>query len=337
MINNKEAQRNDYLDCLKGLAAFFVVLHHLLAYYKGYGWLFMVVRYLHMPVFFFVSGYFSYHSIHKRNAKEYISGRIKRLLIPYVMWTFIAVLAKLIFSFKEINALDLFMQSLWNGTSVWFLIVLFISNMFMFISSRLIDKGIRVPIFISIIIMILIPWKIELLSYYRLQELLIFYLFGYYFRKHKCDKILSNSLSNFGSKKYCLIVLFLLLFLLPFIYDVAKENWCFYIMTQIVGNSIGLIIVSLLGYYLFQILGRYCAILGKYSLEIYCIHMLFISYITLDIPQIINNSIYLLDCFLVLYSICICLICVILSKYILSKIYLFQVLMLGKANETGKL
>lgn len=71
---------------MKGLAIAGVVAGHL-----RIDMLEMFVNYWHLPVFFFVSGYFLKQK-HIDNSKEFIISRCRRLLVPFVAYALIALL-----------------------------------------------------------------------------------------------------------------------------------------------------------------------------------------------------------------------------------------------------
>ncbi|HLH72428.1 MAG TPA: acyltransferase [Chloroflexota bacterium] len=81
------AQRDDFLDYLRGGAIIWVILVHTF-YHKSFFPYTVQKSYLlfEMPVFFFVSGAALYYS-HRRNpsVSRFVSRRLVRLLIPYVL------------------------------------------------------------------------------------------------------------------------------------------------------------------------------------------------------------------------------------------------------------
>ena len=70
---------------MKGLAMVGVVMGHL-----GIETLEIFVNYWHLPVFFFVSGYFLKKK-HLENPKKYIMGRFRRLVVPFLIFAIIAL------------------------------------------------------------------------------------------------------------------------------------------------------------------------------------------------------------------------------------------------------
>ncbi|MBD5177100.1 MAG: acyltransferase family protein [Bacteroidales bacterium] len=88
MTTTAPRPRQSYLDVLKGIAIFLVVMGHAIAFQvRGldHSLLFKIIGTVHMPLFFFISGWLSY----KASGIDIFSGRalwkrFKRLIIPMV-------------------------------------------------------------------------------------------------------------------------------------------------------------------------------------------------------------------------------------------------------------
>lgn len=78
-------ERYNKFSIMKGLAIVGVVIGHL-----GIETLEIFVNYWHLPVFFFVSGYFLKKK-HLENPKKYIMGRFRRLVVPFLIFAIIAL------------------------------------------------------------------------------------------------------------------------------------------------------------------------------------------------------------------------------------------------------
>lgn len=85
------------IDKFKGLAIILVVWGHCMQFCTSYNVLqnklIEVIYGFHMPFFMAISGYLYYFSINKRNLKALIIVRIKQLLIPFLIWSFLFLLA----------------------------------------------------------------------------------------------------------------------------------------------------------------------------------------------------------------------------------------------------
>lgn len=77
--------RDSYIDFCRALAFVLVILHH-----SGIGEIGKYILGFHMPVFFIITG-ITFKSIHIENRviKEYISRRVRQLLIPYLVFELI--------------------------------------------------------------------------------------------------------------------------------------------------------------------------------------------------------------------------------------------------------
>ena len=121
------------IDALRGIAIFLVVLGHSIILYPIdlhqndiclfiFNWLSSV----HMPLFFAISGFcFSYRG----NYKTFIWKKVKRLLIPYIVFNMIDVIPRYLLS-SLVNRPRGIGESLkrmvFNGGEYWFLYTLFI-------------------------------------------------------------------------------------------------------------------------------------------------------------------------------------------------------------------
>ena len=95
-INNTTKPRLQYFDMLKGIAIFMVVMGHVITFcIRGLdrAFAFKLIAEVHMPLFFFVSGWFSYKALANGSWKAPdLVSRAKQLLVPMVvmsiLWLF---------------------------------------------------------------------------------------------------------------------------------------------------------------------------------------------------------------------------------------------------------
>lgn len=141
MIENKKYLPEMHI--LRGIATVLVVLGHSIPISiirdKGsiYEIIFDFIYSFHMPIFFFMSGFFAYKIITLRNKKEkndFLKEKFIRLLIPYITLTSVSIILKLMLSSlvkRKINfntlLIDIFIYP-WNNPlkALWFLYTLFI-------------------------------------------------------------------------------------------------------------------------------------------------------------------------------------------------------------------
>jgi len=171
----KETTRNYLFDNLKVLLIFLVVFGHLLERYIDkdlflrsiYIFIFM----FHMPLFIFVSGYFS------KNLDKCRRNAIKDLLIPYIVFNIIWYLSVGDYKFPLYNA----------GWTLWYLISLFF---FRFFLKDIIN--VKYVLVLSIILGLLIGFVSKynnFLSFTRTFAFLPFFLLGYYSNNSTVNKI----------------------------------------------------------------------------------------------------------------------------------------------------
>ena len=192
MRENKE--RNYLIDNLKVVLMLMVVFGHVIEYYIKSSDLLMgiyIFIYLfHMPLFVFISGYFS------KNVEKCRVGILKSLLIPYVFFNIVWYVIASIWTGE-------FIFSLFNpGWTLWYLISLFIWRLLIKYLSK-IKYIIAISILGSLIISI-IPNSYSLGFILRTVTFLPFFLIGYFTKERTINNIKSiNKGFSFG-----IIVLF---------------------------------------------------------------------------------------------------------------------------------
>ncbi|MCR5502334.1 MAG: acyltransferase family protein [Lachnospiraceae bacterium] len=126
-------ERDSSLDIAKFIAVILVVWGHLI------GGTLSIVKFAitssHMPVFFVISGYFLSYELKKHSGGTLLKCKIKRLFLPYCIWSLISLClhSALLLAESKAGFLNGFMQEavdiLLHSRSVWFLIVLFIAEL----------------------------------------------------------------------------------------------------------------------------------------------------------------------------------------------------------------
>lgn len=120
--------RLHYFDMLKGIAIFMVVMGHVITFCVreiDSTPLFKFIEQIHMPLFFFISGWFGYRTLTASPGKT-IANRFKQLIVPMVvmssLWIFYFNHSGLDSPLKSTFA-DLWSEQWKNG--YWFTLVLF--------------------------------------------------------------------------------------------------------------------------------------------------------------------------------------------------------------------
>lgn len=126
-------KRYDQIDALKGIAIFLVVLGHSIIVHPINlhdnaicDFIFRWLSSVHMPLFFLVSGFcFSFRD----NYKEYLWKKVKRLVVPYIVFSALDILSRLLLP-GLVNGTSNIKESLYKvlayGGEYWFLYTLFL-------------------------------------------------------------------------------------------------------------------------------------------------------------------------------------------------------------------
>lgn len=132
-----QPDRNAIFDYAKGIGIILVVYGHvargvhnakLPIDHDFYAMADRIIYSFHMPLFFFVSGYFFLKSLEKRGAANLVAGKLYTVLYPYVVWSLIQGLFEAALSSYTNGSATLaqMLALLWQPQAqFWFLYVLF--------------------------------------------------------------------------------------------------------------------------------------------------------------------------------------------------------------------
>jgi fucose 4-O-acetylase-like acetyltransferase len=103
--------RLTWIDFAKGAAIIMVVFRHIvigierseIPIHEAYRTIADITYSFRMPLFFILSGFFLRSSLLKRTTGEFIQSKLRTLLYPYLIWTFIQITVQIAFS-NYINA-----------------------------------------------------------------------------------------------------------------------------------------------------------------------------------------------------------------------------------------
>lgn len=286
----KDNRRILWLDSLKGIAILFMVMRHILS--NSYGdydfclqqWHTMGANYVyasilwkfiysfHMPLLFFISGwlfYKPYMIYNLKNCLGMMKKRFARLVIPYFTTGILLYLYKDVFGY-------------------WFLCVLFVTNVIVLSCLMLLHyfklkRGIWHLLFFGIAYIVIYAYKLKVnyMQDYTFQLVTCYpaFVLGLLIKKYPC-------LSGLIKNKY-LTLAYLTIYLSVFIYLNYHMLGARYL------EPIMILSIILFFYILFQKApneswqgpeGRFLVEIGKYSMEIYILHIFFI----IRIPAIGN-------------------------------------------------
>lgn len=192
----KTVGRINRFDNLKGFAILLIVFGHLCFIYDKNNLVYLLrnfVYLVHLPIFFFVSGYFS-----KIGPNEPIKA-FKRLLVPYILFTIIWQVF-FFFTFGTPIRSSIFITP---NFGFWFLISLF----FMKLMLPIFDKF-KYPVLISVICAILIGLTdAEVLGISGAFVYLPVFLIGFYYKEYKSKILEFDVLNTLFTNKRALILI----------------------------------------------------------------------------------------------------------------------------------
>lgn len=187
--------RSIYLDYLKGLLIFLVVLGHSIQYigYNGYdavfyNKIFKLIYTFHMPLFLGISGYLTYLSVRKYLWYEFLKKRILTLLVPLFTWSLLHVFITLPFD-ENFSVADFFNKELdFFLNDYWFIwAIIFYSTIVTFLKKYHIDNG-YILILVSLILMS-IPFDKNFL-WNMLESMFPFFALGYFLSALKLERVI---------------------------------------------------------------------------------------------------------------------------------------------------
>ena len=321
--------RQNGKDIAKAIGIYLVITGHLLSAQAQAGH--ALIYLVHMPLFFWISGYFLYGSVKKHSIAENVRNKVDTLLIPFLVWSGVALLANLAVSFLN-GSLGLqvicsgFYEVYIQARSMWFLLILFLAQMLVLLLHRITSKySIKLEIG-----MMLITWLIligllpdQLFSLDKFKWMFPYLILGYgmhamdFFREKQkslsSDKSIVTGLLQIKkeggisagiigvvcSTVYILVTL--KLYEYPYMQAfLAKKSGG---MNDFLPYSL-IFLLSLLGVLgLMKLseglsesrIGSILAGVGRYSMDIYVIHMFFIKFVTY-VPAYAQKSAIAYNC-----------------------------------------
>lgn len=326
-------ERYKDFDAAKGIASYLVVLGHLLTQIGNSKAI--IIIFCHMPLFFFISGYLMYFSLHKYGSMSFLRKKFKSLFMPYIIWSFVSYLANVLMGIRDKQmAWEEFIDIFFRARSVWFLIELFISLTVLALSIH-IAKVIKINQYMCyIIIWLLMALSIpnDIFSFVKFKWLFPFMVIGYVLAERR--KSIQFSIADISIFLKGLVTLFPVIALGAYL-EPYFTNYISFHYTSGIDVLVGI------GYYLISVWGICFIILaahyipgvlseiGKYSIHIYVIHMFMIKFIFYAPAVIRKHSWIYLWIYMPIYAAAVIMLIVVLSKRILDKSRLFRI-MVGK-------
>lgn len=310
-------KRNYFLDNLKVVLIFLVVLGHVIEHYIEGSYIlkgtYLFVYIFHMPLFVCISGYLS------KNVDKCSRTAIKNLLIPYVVFNMIWYFA------VYIGTGEFMFTLIYPGWTLWYLLSLFLWR----ISLKYLIK-VKHILSISILLSLFIGYLSigeTFLSFFRTINFLPFFLIGYF---------LSEDNINLRKKPSRIISIIVIIIYMGATLYVAKNNlldYRFLYNSQSYADSgLGLFQGSLFKFisYVSSIILSVCVAnivpsekkfytyIGKSTMTIYVFHIYLVILMYIIIPSwnisLVKNLILIISPLIIIY---------ILSRRFFGKIYDF--------------
>jgi fucose 4-O-acetylase-like acetyltransferase len=279
-------QRTGWVDYAKGIGIILVVYAHLLSsgYHAGLeiGESFFLlsdslVYSFHMPLFFFLAGLFAGQSYLKRGAKRFFFDKVRILAYPYLIWSFLQAAVELFFaahSFRGADCSSLLAIPYLPWAQFWFLYALLAMYTAYAVLRILPERIFILALLLTAWVLFFKPINTEILAMHGFSTGFLFFVFGVQAKEY-LQRNESFSLSA------ALTSISLLLFLCSgwyiFEWIIAPTRltdgshpW-YFLYLSVVGITTCIGLAQLLA------AKKWCGfiqIFGRFSLQIYLVHML---------------------------------------------------------------
>ncbi len=283
------AQRTDWVDYAKGIGIILVVYGHLLSsgFHAGLAipeHFFLLsdslVYSFHMPLFFFLAGLFAVQSCRKRGLKKFLVNKLEIIAYPYLIWSFLQATVELLFSghsFRGATFGQLLAIPYLPWAQFWFLYALLAMYVVFGIFSRL-NRSFFIPALLAVgAVLFIWPINSEIMAMHGFSTGFLFFVFGVLAREYL------GNVEICTEKRHSAVAAFVLLFVFAgsggYIFERVIAP------TRLTDGSHPFIFLYLAGLGIAMCIGfaqylagkKWCnwlKILGRYSLQIYLVHML---------------------------------------------------------------
>ncbi len=321
----------EIIDILKGVAILLVILAHSIITFpidivnnvKWANMLSYAITRLHMPMFFIISGYLCSF---KGNYLEYILKRVKRILVPYLVFNLAISLCRMLFTNftnrRVTDLKDLLLKILLHSDSsagYWFLYTMFMIALISPILKILLGKKYGnyylLLIALSCFVTSCLFTVPEILSINNLLFFMPFYIFG---------MILSGKGFSFDNYKIkpLVIVLGIMIYAIGFgvgYYTDFNDILCDYLQCF---SGCVLIAILFAKISMAKFIKNRLLISGKYSLQYYLINAFIITgsrMFLVNVLNITNPIVIVLGIFIITYTVS-----ELVSKYVIDTNKLFR-------------
>jgi len=286
--HGEKAARLGWMDALRGFALTFVIVDHAIAHTLNYAgdlpsWLTFLTATLHplrMPLMVFLSGTLLSQSLAKGHA-AYLSGKVRNILYPYILWSFIYTSIWLVVSpltgtphqFYEYVQIFYFPQG-----HLWFIYYIFFYYVFMIFEKYLP----KLPLMAVLLTIAGIGTYLQIGWFERFFFLFAFFVLGHYATTHaaQLDRWLHNPRVIAG-----LAVVALGMPLAAVLRETTVRYEPASIPLAIAGIGLMIVVVNRVGERPVLALFRY---LGRNSLPAYILHWMIIATIVIALTKILG-------------------------------------------------
>ena len=160
MVDSKENKRETWIDLARGLAIILVVLGHVISSYHEaglykdstlYNFTTQFIYSFHMPLFMMVSGCLYSKSRHKNKNYE-IKKRLLSYGVPYIVFTVLWILMKLVLSSvtnSSVSLVDILKAIFYPVSFMWFIYALLIMQIIQILIGDVKEKGRIIHLLVS--------------------------------------------------------------------------------------------------------------------------------------------------------------------------------------------
>lgn len=348
-MTKTQTTRNEIIDIAKGIAIYLVVLGHLQL--TSFNTSILLIASCHMPVFFFLSGIFFLKSYDKYTTKEFILNKVRTLIIPYLIWSFVAFAENVVLLILNGNdryvineAYDIFV----NSRSVWFLVVLFLTNIYIYILFYLTKKNKIWSVILAIVFWVfsLFMGKISILSLYKFQWLLPYFLLGIIMSyDNKIFDYLGKITNRNIIKQTIITIICVTVYIASDLlmcdenlfdefyssFNLSRNHIIYYIFLYLIG-MVGIVTIIEVAAIMIHIskASSYFRSFGFYSIDIYVIHM----FLVVVIEKVISLSFVPMwakgEIALLIYAFLVVLVITLIVDKCLRRIRLYRVAVGGR-------
>lgn len=338
-------ERMEQFDIMKAAAIYLVVVGHL--FYRMSWDVSSTIIFLHMPVFFFVSGYFAEKSLEKYETWMFCKKKIISLLIPYIVWSGISLAANTVSVLKKVCEQKLFWDWLLGESidifiyarSVWFLIALFFAQLFYALVRKIRPAKGAFILYLLLWIAAASVLPDKVLAFQKIKWLFPFLLCGGWIA----------SVKKTVKPETWQVIICSVLFMVSSIFLYEKKSaeiYSNFLYTNAHEAIIGVLyyMISFLGIWClyqwsvytakFDFLKKKICIIGKNSLDIYVIHMMMIKFLFI-MPGAVRHNKLAAHIYVFIYAFIIIVCITFVSEKYLKKIKLYN-LSLGRRTEKAK-